>query len=65
MKRIITSNGTKYIRVQTAIWAGAIAVLLCYGITSGSLPTPRLDYQYLIEQAKAVWGVIYDTVSTY
>lgn len=65
MKRIITNNGTKYIRVQTAIWAGAIAVLVCYAITSGRLPTPRLDYQYIFEQAKAVWGVIYATVSAY
>lgn len=65
MKRIITNNGTKYIRVQTAIWAGAIAVLLCYGITTGKLTTPRLDYQYIFEQAKAVWGGIYATVSAY
>lgn len=65
MKRIITSNGTKYIRVQTAIWAGAIAIALCYGLTSGKVSTPRLDIQYLLDQAKAVWEGIYATVSAY
>lgn len=48
MKRIIKTNGQTYIRLQTAIWAGAIVTALSYGIASGRISTPRLDSQQVV-----------------
>lgn len=66
MKRIIINNGTKYVRIQTAIWAGAIVTALCYGLTSGKIPTPRLQIDpQVISQVREGVGKLYETISNY